>query len=70
MRLGVTKILDKGFNILMDGKCVEDLQRIYTLFSKITALETLTQSLYDYISKTGSIVALNEEADNDMVSNL
>ncbi|KAG6423595.1 hypothetical protein SASPL_113996 [Salvia splendens] len=69
----VTAILDKvavGFMILMDGKRIEDLQRMYLLFSRVDALESLRQSLNQYIRITGQSIVMDEEKDRDMVSSL
>ena len=39
----------KGFTMLMDGNRIEDLQRMYTLFSRDNSLESLRQTLSSYI---------------------
>lgn len=56
--------------MLMDGKRVEDLQRMYILFSRVNALESLRQSLSQYIRRTGQSIVMDEEKDKDMVSSL
>ncbi|KFK28509.1 cullin 4 [Arabis alpina] len=66
----VSSILDKGFTILMDGRRIEDLQRMYTLFSRVNALEFLRQALSSYIRKTGQRNVMDEEKDKDMVQSL
>ncbi|KAL6553166.1 Cullin-4 [Orobanche gracilis] len=63
-------ILDKGFMMLMDGKRIDDLQRMYTLFSRVNALESLRQALNQYIRQTGQSIVMDEEKDKDMVSSL
>ncbi|GFP91134.1 cullin-4 [Phtheirospermum japonicum] len=63
----ISAILDKGFMGLMDGKRIEDLQRMYVLFSRVNALESLRQSLNLYIRKTGQTIVMDEEKDKDMV---
>ncbi|CAN6847655.1 unnamed protein product [Brassica oleracea] len=63
-------ILDKGFTPLMDGRRTEDLQRMYTLFSRVNALESLRQALSSYIRKTGQKIVMDEEKDKDMVQSL
>lgn len=35
--------------MLMDGNRIEDLQRMYTLFSRVNILESLRQALSSYI---------------------
>ncbi|KAG4179524.1 hypothetical protein ERO13_A10G110500v2 [Gossypium hirsutum] len=47
-------ILDKGFMMLMDGHRIEDLRRMYSLFSR----------------RTGQSIVMDEENDKDMVSSL
>ncbi|KAL3624802.1 Cullin-4 [Castilleja foliolosa] len=66
----VSAILDKGFTMLMDGKRIDDLQRMYALFSKVNALESLRQALNQYIRKTGHSIVMDEEKDKEMVSSL
>lgn len=55
---------------LMDGKRFEDLQRMYMLFSRVNALESLRQSLNQYIRRTGQSIVMDEEKDREMVSSL
>ncbi|KAF7840480.1 cullin-4 [Senna tora] len=66
----IPAILDKGFTLLMDGNRTEDLQRIYSLFSRVNALESLRQALSSYIRRTGQGIVMDEEKDKDMVSSL
>ncbi|KAG9158840.1 hypothetical protein Leryth_017863 [Lithospermum erythrorhizon] len=66
----IPAILDKGFNFLMAGNRVSDLQRMYVLFSKVDALESLRQALSSYIRRTGQVIVMDEEKDKDMVSGL
>lgn len=56
--------------ILMDGNRIEDLQRMYLLFSRVNALESLRQALNSYIRRTGQGIVMDEEKDKDMVSSL
>ncbi|KAI8568421.1 hypothetical protein RHMOL_Rhmol02G0197900 [Rhododendron molle] len=64
----ISAILDKGFVMLMDGNRIEDLQRVYLLFSRVNAVESLRQALSSYIRKTGQGIVMDEEKDKDMVS--
>ncbi|XP_057545194.1 cullin-4-like [Amaranthus tricolor] len=64
----ISGILDKGFMMLMDGSRIDDLQRIYNLFSRVNALESLRQAISSYIRKTGQAIVIDEEKDKDMVS--
>ncbi|MED6159386.1 Cullin-4 [Stylosanthes scabra] len=66
----IPAILDKGFTMLMDGNRIEDLQRMYSLFSRVNALESLRQALSSYIRRTGQGIVMDEEKDKDMVSSL
>lgn len=56
--------------MLMDGNRIEDLQRVYLLFSRVNAVESLRQALSSYIRKTGQGIVMDEEKDKDMVSSL
>ncbi|XP_074326277.1 cullin-4 [Apium graveolens] len=64
----ISAILDKGFTMLMDGSRIEDLQRMYMLFCRVDALESLRHALNSYIRKTGQGIVMDEEKDKDMVS--
>ncbi|XP_057471873.1 cullin-4-like isoform X2 [Actinidia eriantha] len=64
----ISAILDKGFMMLMDGNRIEDLQRMYLLFSRVNALESLRHALSSYIRRTGQVIVMDEEKDKDMVS--
>lgn len=54
--------------MLMDGSRIEDLQRMYVLFCRVDALESLRHALNSYIRKTGQGIVMDEEKDKDMVS--
>ncbi|XP_038705858.1 cullin-4-like [Tripterygium wilfordii] len=67
----ISAILDKGFTALMDGHRIEDLKRMYSLFYRVNALETLRQALSSYIRRAGQGIVMDEEKDRDnMVSSL
>ncbi|PPR96732.1 hypothetical protein GOBAR_AA23935 [Gossypium barbadense] len=66
----IPAILDKGFVMLMDGRRIEDLQRMYSLFSRVNALESLRQAISSYIRRTGQVIVMDEEKDKDMVPSL
>ncbi|XP_006352972.1 cullin-4-like [Solanum tuberosum] len=66
----ISAILDKGFMMLMDGKRIEDLRRMYSLFPRVEALESLKQTLSLYIRKNGKSIVHDDEKDKDMVSSL
>jgi cullin-4 len=54
--------------MLMDANRVADLQRMYALFARVNALESLKQALSAYIKATGNSTVMDEEKDKDMVS--
>ncbi|KAK9714390.1 hypothetical protein RND81_06G090800 [Saponaria officinalis] len=64
----ISAILDKGFMMLMDGSRIEDLRRMYNMFSRVNDLESLRQALSSYTRKAGQIIVMDEEKDKDMVS--
>ncbi|CAA7042773.1 unnamed protein product [Microthlaspi erraticum] len=66
----ISPILEKGFTTLMDGRRTEDLQRLYTLLSRIDAFEFLRQALSSYIRKSGQRIVMDDEKDKDMVQSL
>ena len=45
----VPSILKKGFEQMMSDDKKEDLQRMYSLFTSVNALEELEKSFEDYI---------------------
>ncbi|WOL19607.1 cullin-4-like isoform X1 [Canna indica] len=61
-------ILDKGFQLLMEANRVNDLQRLYSLFQRVNALELIRQALSSYIQGTGQAIIMDEEKDKDLVS--
>ncbi|KAL9253206.1 Cullin-4-like protein [Drosera capensis] len=66
----ITAILDKGFTTLMDANRTEDLQRMYILFSRVNALESLRLAIGSYIRRSGQVVVMDDEKDKDMVASL
>ncbi|XP_078162441.1 cullin4 isoform X1 [Carex rostrata] len=60
-------ILEKGFVLLMEAKRVKDLQRMYTLFQRVNALELVRQALSSYIRGTGQGIITDEEKDKELV---
>ncbi|CAN1227293.1 CUL4 [Linum grandiflorum] len=62
----ISAILDKGFTMLMDGHRIGDLQRMYSLFLRVNALESLRQALSSYVRRTGQGIVMDEEKDKDM----
>ncbi|KAK4347373.1 hypothetical protein RND71_033712 [Anisodus tanguticus] len=66
----ISAILDKGFTMLMDGKRIEDLRRMYSLFPRVEALKSLKQTLSSYIRRTGQNIVHDDEKDKDMVFSL
>lgn len=51
----------------MDGHRIEDLQRLYSLFSRVNSLESLRQAFNAYIRRAGNSMVMDEEKDKDMV---
>ncbi|KAI7728489.1 hypothetical protein M8C21_011442, partial [Ambrosia artemisiifolia] len=68
--IGFSQPLTSGFTMLMDGNRTQDLRRMYTLFSRVNALESLRHALSSYIRKTGQGIVTDEEKDKDMVYSL
>lgn len=54
--------------MLMDGCRIDDLRRMYDLFSRVEALESLRQAISSYIRKAGQATVMDEEKDKDMVT--
>ncbi|KAJ4787163.1 Cullin family protein [Rhynchospora pubera] len=60
-------ILEKGFVMLIEAKQVNDLQRMYTLFKRVNALELLRKALSSYIRGTGEGTVMDGEKDKESV---
>eukprot|EP00271_Cylindrocystis_brebissonii_P008559 TRINITY_DN22947_c0_g1_i1.p1 TRINITY_DN22947_c0_g1~~TRINITY_DN22947_c0_g1_i1.p1 ORF type:complete len:827 (-),score=185.08 TRINITY_DN22947_c0_g1_i1:668-3148(-) len=60
-------LIDKGFNSLMDANRIEDLHRMYSLFSRVGALDSLRIALSASIKSTGQGAIMDEEKDGEMV---
>lgn len=54
----------------MDANRINDLQRMYGLFVRVNALESIRQALSSYIRGTGQGIIMDEEKDRDLVSYL
>ena len=54
----------------MDANHIPDLQRMYSLFKRVIALELLRLALSAYIKATRQGIVLDEMKDEDMVSSL
>ncbi len=62
-----TAILDRGFDGLMDSNRVNDLQRIYNLFSRIDCLSMLKDKFVAYVKDRGLAIVMDKENDKDMI---
>lgn len=56
--------------MLMEANRIDDIQRMYTLFQRVNALELIKQALSSYIRGTGQAIIMDEEKDKDLVSYL
>lgn len=63
-------ILDKGFNGLMDGNRVVDLQRLYVQFARVGALDGLRAALGGYVKSSGQGVVMDAEKEKELVTSL
>ena len=65
-------LLKKGFSSLMDHAParIDDLTRMYRLFSRVNALESLKAALSEYIRTRGKEIVMDEEKDKDLVNML
>lgn len=66
----IPSILERGFAQLMDGHRVEDVARLYSLASRVGALEALRVTFRDYIRSSGLRLIKDEEKDKEMVERL
>eukprot|EP01084_Bolivina_argentea_P099562 178960_1 len=62
-----TAILDRGFDALMDANRMNDLQRIYSLFSCIGCLSMLKDKFVAYVRDHGLAIVMDKENDKEMI---
>eukprot|EP01012_Entosiphon_sulcatum_P022321 TRINITY_DN27257_c0_g1_i1.p1 TRINITY_DN27257_c0_g1~~TRINITY_DN27257_c0_g1_i1.p1 ORF type:complete len:722 (-),score=154.17 TRINITY_DN27257_c0_g1_i1:41-2206(-) len=70
LRDHVGAILQKGFQALMEEHQIEDLSRLYHLFSLVHCLDPLRDCFKQYIRTTGLAIVMDEENDPNMVTEL
>mmetsp|Transcript_26924 Transcript_26924/g.58796 ORF Transcript_26924/g.58796 Transcript_26924/m.58796 type:complete len:739 (-) Transcript_26924:3390-5606(-) len=63
-------LLERGFAELADAQRIEDLQRLYSLCARVSALDALRTTFREYIRTTGLKIVKDEEKDKDMVQSL
>lgn len=60
----------QGFPMLMEGHCSMDLRRLYTLLSRVDAINSLSQALSSYIRVDKRGIATDMQNGEDMLSSL
>jgi len=70
IRMHSQALLDKGFQALMAGDRVEDLHRMYRLFSRVGAVQALRGATAGYVVATVRAVVQDAEKDKVMVKEL
>lgn len=56
--------------MLMDRDCIQDLQRMYTLFSRVNALQSLREALGSHILSKLQGMNMDEEKYEELVSSV
>ena len=57
----ISVVLDRGFSSLMDGQRLEDLARLFSLCSRVAALDALRAAFRDYIKSSGIKIIKEED---------
>lgn len=66
----VDLLLEKGIENLVDGEKIDDLKRMYALFSRVNQQSKIKDSWNKHIKKKGSEIVLDEQNDDQMVNSL
>eukprot|EP01104_Vermistella_antarctica_P009983 TRINITY_DN2631_c0_g1_i2.p1 TRINITY_DN2631_c0_g1~~TRINITY_DN2631_c0_g1_i2.p1 ORF type:complete len:553 (+),score=165.07 TRINITY_DN2631_c0_g1_i2:809-2467(+) len=70
LEIHVDRILEKGFDLLMNDNRQADLARMYSLFSLVDLLNPLKVSFTAYIKNAGGSIIGDPQKDGSMVSDL
>lgn len=63
----VGTLLERGFEQLMDGGRVDDLQRMYVLFGRVDAVDALKTAFSEYIRKKVAALVMDEAQEKSLV---
>jgi len=63
-------LLSKGFDSIVGDWRVEDASRMYSLFSRVSALPAMKSALVSFVKHTGSTIVQNQAEEKEMVPNL
>ncbi|KAL7753697.1 hypothetical protein RI367_000628 [Sorochytrium milnesiophthora] len=63
-------VLEKGFDVFMRDKRLEDLSRLFGLLRRVNKLDKLRDHFFAYACATGAGIVKDEQADEKMVDNL
>ena len=64
------KIIEKGFDQLIQNDKKEDLRRMFNLFNRISALQSLRLAWVDYIKSTGTKLVVDVQKEKTLVQEL
>ena len=67
LELHVQAILDKGMESLMTEHRVADLQRLYSLLGRVSALHEVKSAFGALVRRVGAEIVTNDERSNEMV---
>lgn len=70
IRNRASDILKKGFTKLLDSESIDNLKKMYSLFSSVSQLPKLNLAFGEYIINTGSVIVKDPSKDQDMVQDL
>lgn len=65
-----TTLLERGFDALMEEARIEDLKRMYQLFQRVDAVDSLKASFAGYIKKKISALVMDIEQEQQLVDKL
>ena len=70
LEVHVQDILDKGLELLMTQHRVSDLQRLYSLLSRVNGLSQIKTGFGALVRRVGTEIVMNEERSGEMVQDL
>jgi len=70
IKIHSSKIIEKGFDIMMESTKMDDLSRVYSLLARVRCLPELKKAFAAYVKKTGQSIVLNKSNDATMIKTL
>lgn len=66
----IGRMLEHGFDKLIDEDHIEDLKRMYRVFGRVKAHKALCLAFKNHLKTVGSAIVNNQEKDSEMIKNI